>query len=76
MRLMERRPPVTYVCLDSDAKREAMGILKRLVSYDIKSALVELPGKDPGVLGGKAVMEISNECKPVTGSAGLVGVRL
>ena len=76
MRLMEKRPPVTYVCLDSDARMAALAILRRLVGYDIKSALVDLPGKDPGVMGGKAVMEVSNDCKPVTGSMGLLGARL
>lgn len=71
-RLVERRPPVVYVCLDLDARREAMGLMTRLVGYDLSCALVDLPGKDPGELGLDAVRLAAERARPVTGSAGLV----
>jgi hypothetical protein len=73
-RLVERRPPIVYVCLDSDAKSEAMGLMQRLVGYDISCALVELSGKDPGVMGHEAVERAAELARPVTGSAGLISV--
>lgn len=73
-RLVERRPPLVYVCLDSDARREAMGLMQRLVGYDISCALVELSGKDPGVVGGAEVEKTAEGARPVTGSAGLLSV--
>lgn len=73
-RLVERRPPVVYVCLDLDARREAMGLMTRLVGYDLSCALVDLPGKDPGELGLDIVKQAAESARPVTGSAGLVMV--
>lgn len=71
-RLVERRPPVVYVCLDSDARVEALELMRRLVGYDITCSLVDLPGKDPGSLGSEQVLRAAESSRPVTGSAGLV----
>lgn len=71
-RLVEHRPPVVYVCLDIDARTEAMNLMHKLVGYDIICAIVDLPGKDPGSLGFEAVRKAAESCKHVTGSAGLV----
>jgi len=71
-RLVERRPPMVYVCLDSDARVEAMSLMRRLVGYDLPCALVDLPGKDPGSMGFDEVMRAAGSAKHVTGSAGLV----
>ena len=73
-RLVERRPPVVYVCLDSDARKEALGLMEQLVGYDITCALVDLPGKDPADLGLSSVQKAAEESRRVTGSAGLVAV--
>lgn len=75
LKLIERRPPVTYVCLDVDARREAIKIMERLVGYDIKAALVDLPGKDPGQLGGHVVEETAQASRHVTGSLGLLATK-
>lgn len=45
------RCPLVYVCLDSDAKREAKDLAKQLTSYGVKTALVSIPGKDPSEVG-------------------------
>lgn len=74
-RLVERRPPLVYVCLDTDARREAMGLMRQLVGYDLSCALVDLPGKDPGSLGFEKVRQAAESARPVTGSAGLMTVR-
>lgn len=71
-RLVERRPPMVYVCLDDDARREAMGLMHKLVGYDLRCALVDLPGKDPSDLGFDDVKKAAEASRPVTGSAGLV----
>lgn len=71
-RLVEKRPPMVYVCLDDDARREAMGLMRKLVGYDLQCALVDLPGKDPSALGFDDVKKAAEAARPVTGSAGLV----
>ncbi len=71
-RLVERRPPMVYVCLDTDARREAMGLMKRLVGYDLTCALVDLPAKDPGSMNEEDIRRVADVARPVTGSAGLV----
>lgn len=73
-RLVERRPPIVYVCLDSDARTEALGLTQRLLGYDIPCALVDLPGKDPGSVGLEEVRRAALAARPVTGSATLVAV--
>jgi hypothetical protein len=73
-RLVEHRPPVVYVCLDSDARKEALELMEQLVGYDITCALVDLPGKDPAELGLDVVQRVAEESRKVTGSAGLVTV--
>ncbi len=71
-RLVERRPPIVYVCLDTDARREAMGLMRRLVGYDILCALVDLPAKDPGSMSEEDIKKAADDARAVTGSAGLV----
>lgn len=73
-RLVEKRPPIVYVCLDNDARTEAVDLMERLVGYDITCALVDLPGKDPGDLGFEGVRQAAEQARHVTGSAGLVAV--
>lgn len=74
-RLVERKPPIVYVCLDTDARLESLELMQRLVGYDIPCALAELPGKDPGAVGLEAVRQAAEQAREVTGSAGLVAVR-
>lgn len=74
-RLVERRPPIVYVCLDSDARREALGLTERLLGYDIPCALADLTGKDPGSMAFEEVRRDAEAARPVTGSAALVAVR-
>jgi hypothetical protein len=73
-RLVERRPPIVYVCLDSDARKEALELMEQLVGYDITCALVDLPGKDPAELGSAVVQKAAKESRMVTGSVGLLAV--
>lgn len=76
LRLVQRRPPMVYVCLDSDAYVEALELVHRLVGYDLTCSLVDLEDKDPAVAGSQAVSEAAALSQRVTGSAGLVGMRL
>lgn len=71
-RLVERRPPTVYVCLDTDARREAMGLMKKLVGYDISCAIVDLSAKDPGSMKQKDIQKDVDVARHATGSAGLL----
>ena len=76
LRLVERRPPLVHVCLDSDAVSESRLLLKRLVGYDLPCSLVQLGSKDPSDAGHQAVEAAALSSAQVTGSASLVGYRL
>lgn len=76
LRLVEKRPPMVNVCLDDDADREAFSLMQRLVGYDVPCAMVRLDSKDPATAGGAAVERAASEASRVTGSIGLVGMRL
>ncbi len=76
LRLVQERPPMTFVCLDSDAWDESFSLLERLVGYDLPCSLVDLDGKDPGELGSESVNEAALHASSVTGSSGLLGVRI
>lgn len=76
VRLVEKKPPMVHVCLDSDAYDEAYWLLSRLVRYDLPCSLVDLSDKDPSIAGHDAVIEAATASQQVTGSVGLVGVRL
>ena len=75
LRLVEQRPPMIYVCLDADAREEAMKLMMRLVGYDLKCSLLDLAGKDPGDIGETGVVEAITRATVVTGSAGLITAR-
>lgn len=56
-RLVERRPPMVYVCLDDDASDDAWSIVEDLVGYDLPCAVLTLDGKDPGEVGAAGVAD-------------------
>lgn len=76
LRLVERRPPMVHVCLDSDAYDEAYLLLARLVRYDLPCTLLPLDKKDPSEMGREAIMKIAESARPVSGPLELVGVKL
>lgn len=55
LRLVEKRPPMVYACLDADAPMETRALMKRLVGYDVPCARLDLKGKDPGAVGSVGV---------------------
>jgi hypothetical protein len=75
-RLVERRPPMVHVCLDSDARSDAMALMRRLVAYDLPCSLLDLDGKDPGSVGGHVVSAVARSSIRVMGPAGLLESRL
>lgn len=75
LRFVERRPPMIYVCLDSDARRAALELVERLIGYDVQCSLLDLAGKDPGEIGMAGVDAAVLASRPVTGSAGLVATK-
>lgn len=54
-RLVETRPPMTYVCLDDDAAEDAWALMAELAAYDLPCSLLTLDGKDPSSVGAAEV---------------------
>ena len=46
-----------YICLDSDALKNALGLAKKFMSYGIQTHLVDLGDDDPSELGYKKINE-------------------
>ena len=40
-----------YICLDSDALKNALGLAEKFMSYGIQTHLVDLGDKDPSEMG-------------------------
>lgn len=76
MRLVERRPPLVNVCLDSDAEVEAGALVRRLVGYDVPCSMVRIASKDPADAGLASIELAAQASALVTGSASLLGARL
>lgn len=74
--LVTNRPPVTYVCLDNDARGDAEDIVERLLGYDLPCALVDLADKDPAVAGAAAVQSAAMGSYVLTGSMEALAARL
>jgi hypothetical protein len=66
-RLVERRPPMVHICLDSDARMEARVLMRRLLGYDLPCSIVALPGKDPGSTPVDEVTKAAFAARPVRG---------
>lgn len=71
-RLVERRPPMVHVCLDSDARMDARILMRRLVGYDVSCSLLDIRGKDPGSVPTSEIARASAEAQRVTGNVGLL----
>lgn len=71
-RLVQRRPPMVHVCLDSDARMDARVLMRRLVGYDLTCSIVDLPGKDPGSTPRIELLAAAAGSREVRGSAGAV----
>ena len=76
LRLVEKRPPMTYICLDDDARDDAMDLLERLAGYDIPCAVVDLGCHDPAIAGFDAIESAAMISAPHTGSIGILRERL
>lgn len=72
LRLVERRPPMVYVCLDSDARGEAEDLAERLLGYDLTCAIVDLGDKDPAIAGRAAVETSASHATALTGSQHMI----
>ncbi len=75
LKIVDKKPPMVYVCLDVDARYEAMSLMKRLVGYDVQCSLLDLKGKDPAVVGASGVADAVELSRSVTGSMGLIAVK-
>lgn len=62
--LVTNRPPQIYICLDDDAQKRAFQMAQKLIRYDLNVSIVNMPGKDPSVLGRRAVLEAALIAQP------------
>lgn len=71
-RLVERRPPMVYVCLDSDAREDALDLMRRLIGYGLTCSLPDVKGKDPGSVPFSEIARACIESRSTMGNAGLL----
>ncbi len=76
LRFVERKPPMVYISLDSDARDDAEGLVDRLLAYDVPCAIVDLGEKDPAIAGAQAVAIAAERAVPVSGSVDVMWSRL
>jgi len=72
LRLVERKPPIIYVCLDNDARKQALQLMKRLIGYDLVCSLLDLDGKDPSSVGLAGVQQAVMKSKPIKSTLELI----
>lgn len=75
-RLVEKRPPCVHVCLDSDARTDAMKLVHKLMGYGLTSTLVKIDGKDPGSMSMYEINTAASNAKLVTSPLKLLESRL
>ncbi len=75
-RLVEHRPPIVHVCLDSDARVESRRLAQRLLGYDIRCSLPGIRGKDPASVPIGEVVRASTSAREISGDVGMIGARL
>ena len=63
-KLAEKQPKEVYVALDTDAKKDALKLVKFLMDSGIKTYLLEMNDKDPSEIGFKRFWKIVEEAKP------------
>ena len=62
--LAYQQPKRIYVALDTDAKKDAIKLVKSLMDSGIETYLLEMIDKDPSELGFKRFWKIAEEAKP------------
>jgi DNA primase len=55
-----------YICLDSDAIKNSIGLAEKFVSYGIETYLVELKDKDPSEMGYENINKLIYNTPPLT----------
>ena len=68
-RIVERGVKTIYICLDDDAKKQAIEVSDYFMSNGIDVHLVKLPdNSDPSELGFEQVKSIIDDTCPLTGT--------
>ena len=62
-KLAEKQPKRIYVALDTDAKKDAIKLVKFLMDSGINTYLLEMNGKDPSEIGFKEFWKIIKDTK-------------
>ena len=65
-RIVEKRVKTIYICLDRDARKQALDTAEYFISNGIEVFFVDLTGKDPSELGFKNIQELLNITIPMT----------
>ena len=76
LRLVEQHPPVVNVCLDTDAKPEALDLVRRLISYGLSCRFVDLDDKDPSSAGSISVESAAAKSTVISDIGDFIGMML
>ena len=58
MRIVKRNVKTIYICLDNDAKKQALEACEYFISNGIDVHLVDLPDSDPSDMGFEKIQEM------------------
>lgn len=67
-KILKERPPVVYICLDDDAKKDAVVMVEKLIFQGIKTYMVDLSEGDPSDLGFDKVTKKIQEAREINTS--------
>ena len=71
-RLLQHGTPVV-LCLDNDARKKAMKIAQKMMSYDLQVRFCQLPeGSDPGSLTKNQMLDVIGQARPWSREASLM----
>ena len=62
-KLVSEKPPMVYVALDRDAKKDAIKLSKLLMDYGIETCIIEMDGKDPSSIGFLQFWKLTENCE-------------
>ena len=65
-RIVEKQVKTIYICLDQDARKQALDTAEYFIANGIDVYLVDLIGKDPSELGFKIVKQLIDETPRLT----------
>ena len=66
LEILRKKPPKIYIALDNDAIKSSIEFAKKFIGEGHDVYLVEMGQKDPGIIGYKNMVNLINDCEPIT----------